>query len=451
MHSQTLNNTKSNLMGKVLLSICAAGILSSLTACNVTKRLTTDPLLLEDNPTNANNNNTAASLQPEDFVATQFDHSNATDTNANSQNPVGIDPTTSDSSSNNTNATIPPNDGVSLSVNPAPRPEYFDSAKPGVPVTVGGLVGQVNGRPIYVDDVFAPIADELAIMGQQMGYTQFAQQALQVISERVRRMVEIELLLAEATNNLTEPQRQGLLHFIKNFEEGLIREGGGSAERTDQQMLSSQGISLDEQVDKYRDEILIQETRREIYAKIVVTWRDVTRYYREHPEEFDPPASIQLRVIIINKDDTTKQDQVKAALAAGHPFELAAEDYSDLLASSAGLMAPIALKNGRQNAQLTIWPQVNAAAATLGVGQSAGPFVEENHVVWLQIENYQDGAPIPLRDAQKAIERKLTEQLFQQESARYFQKLLARGNFDDLEMMATSLLAVALDRWAPIE
>lgn len=330
------------------------------------------------------------------------------------------------------------------------RPAYLTSSQLGGAVTVSGLVGQVNGRPIFVDEVLAPIADQLAILGSENTYQDFFRDALVLIKRQLRTVVENELLLAEAERTLDSNQRVGLINFIGEMRKGTIRQYGGTETQAERKLREEQGLTLQEHMDQLRKQILIREqVRKEIAGNIIVSWHDVERYYRNHPKEFNPPASIQLRVIVVKDTDTAKKEKVEAELAAGRPFEVVSQENSDLMATKSGLMSEVKLTDGLENAKVTIWPSVNEAVQTMHEGDVRGPFTVPSYFVWVRVEHYEDGTPISLYDAQKGIEAKLRDRYFQEATAKYFQKLLDRGNYDDFDLMSQSLLAVALDRWAP--
>jgi len=433
-----------------------------LSGCNLTAKLTSDPIEVEIE------SGPEITLEPEDFAHSPKDNeeveragstgsetsfeSLAIDTQAQGESlelPRGGD---SISSTDAVSANVTGDPSVNSEVH-TPRPAYFASAKPGKAVTVSGLVGQVNGRPIFVDEVFEPIADQLAIWGQEKSYRDFFRDAYGLIQQRLRTVVENKLLLAEAEIKLTPQQQEGLIKFLSGIREGTILRGGGTETGTNRQLENEQGLTLDEHLQQVRRQILIREqVRSKIERRVVVTWRDVERYYRTHPEEFDPPASIQLRIIAAKPENTEKKKLVAEALAEGQAFEFVADQYSDL-SLPGGLFPKMELPDGIENAKVTNWPTVNKSIRSLKEGDIAGPFEVKNpdFAVWVYVEKYEDGSPIPLFDAQRGIEAKLRDIYFEDEAQKYFRQLRERGNYDDFDQMAQSLLAVALDRWAPPE
>lgn len=431
-----------------------------MSGCNLTAKLTSDPIEVkfESGP--------EITLEPADFAHSPGDDGNVeragstgsgtlfeslaidTQSQGESVTPPRSEDSTASADTVNAKGTHAPS--VTSEVH-TPRPSYFASAKPGKAVTVSGLVGQVNGRPIFVDEVFEPIADQLAIWGREKPYNDFFRDAYGLIQQRLRTVVENKLLLAEAEIKLTPQQQEGLIKFLGSIREGTILKGGGTETGTNRQLQNEQGLTLDEHLRQVRRQILIrEEVRSKIERRVVVTWRDVERYYRTHPDEFNPPASIQLRIIAVKPENAEQKEQVAAALTERQAFEFVADEYSDL-SLPGGLYRTMELPDGIENATVTTWPKVNEAIRTLKEGDIAGPFEVTNpdFAVWVYVEKYEDGTPIPLFEAQRGIEAKLRDVYFEYEAQKYFRQLRDRGNYDDFDQMAQSLLAVALDRWAP--
>jgi len=420
--------------------------------------------------------NTSAVLVPRDFVAKSRDESDASPNTTPTEEDDSVRPASADVQESVPSPTErareqaaeasdraardglfdraapgdpgPPEVGATATA--TARPAYLAASRPGVPVTVSGVVGQVNGRPIFVEEVLAPINDQLAVWGREMSYREFIEAARSLIRERLMRVVEHELLLAEAESSLSSEQRVGLRFFLEDLRLNRVLEGGGSLRQAERRMREESGLTLDEHLDQQRRELLIQEhLRNTIGDRIIVSWRDIEQYYRENQEEFNPPASMRIRLIGIRGPDEDKARRVNEALRQGQPFEYVAAEYTDVLQSSDGLMSPVELQGDQEIPQVTAWPEVNQALAGLERGEYAGPIDVGPLTLWAYVEEYSDGEPISLYEAQKEIESKLRAQMMQQELREYSTKLRERGNYDDIGIMADSLLAVALDRWAP--
>lgn len=316
-----------------------------------------------------------------------------------------------------------------------------------------GLIGQVNGRPIFVSEFFEPIERSLEIAARDKSPRDFLREADQIVTDRLINIVQNELVLAEARAGLTTEQRQGVIAWLEQQRQEVTRRvGGGVRSLTDRRLEEESGLGLEEQMKQLeRSALVAQEIREEVDEHIVVDWRDVKRYYEEHPEEFSPDAGITLRLIRVEASDGNLIDTVEAELASGRPFEDVARRRSKVFASRGGLLERIALPNGLANTALTRWPEVDAKARELSVGTYGGPIISGPDALWVYVEQYSDGRARSLYEAQADIEAKLIREARAEGQTRYFQKLLARGNADSLDQMKEALMIIVVDRWVERE
>ncbi len=326
-------------------------------------------------------------------------------------------------------------------------------ALPNERVPVGGLIGQVNGRPIYVNEFFEPLADSLAILGRESTRSEFVATAYPLIVRRMQTLIENELLLSEAEAGLTSDERVGLLYWLEEQRQQLIMQEGGGSEKMAENSLAEQfGVAtVDDRLEQLRRQGLVyRQLQARILSRIHVSWRDIQRYYDEHYDDYNPPPTIQLRLIVVPGNQAEARDAVAAALAEGTPFAEVAARHSSILASSGGLMPSRSLADGLDAAEFTAWPEVNDAVRSLKEGEHAGPVtVEGGANIWVFLESIEYGQGRTLYDVQHEIEETIREQRYTEERNAYFQELMSRGNFDDPEEMSIVLTDIALTRWGP--
>lgn len=320
--------------------------------------------------------------------------------------------------------------------------------------TVAGLIGQVNGRPIYIDDFFQPIADYLANIGREQDYATFVQTAARLIKLRLDTVIDNELLLAEAQSLLTSSEQAGVRFLKERIRGQLILSYGGSEGEANRRLIEETGVGLDEQVEQYHRQILIRDkVIKQIDSGVSVTWRDIERYYESNEAEFNPPPSIQLRLILVRDADDDTVSTINRKLASLEPFESVAEQYSRYRPADGGLMGdPILLTGGIENTELTAWPEVDQGVRGLGEGEYAGPFMVGNNgttAVWAYVELFSDGQGSSLFESQAKIKQLLEERQREDKRAAYYDKLRSRGNYDDKETMLIKLLEISIERWAP--
>lgn len=315
------------------------------------------------------------------------------------------------------------------------------SASPRPPTVVDGMVGQINGRAIYADDILGGLEEQLRTLGQRKPTSVFRQQAREQINGLIRGRLINALILGEAERSLTENEWNGVRFMQAKKREELLRlHGQGSLARTEKVLREETGLGLDATLSEYRDG-LITETyiRRNINAKINVSRRDIERYYAEHPEEFNPRP--RRDVVVIRVADPAAADDVADRLAGGQSFSTVAADPENAMAAAPVMRGLIGDKPfGR--------PEVDAALSGLSVGKWAGPIAVGSEFWFVFLDDEVRPEAVSMIDAQAKIERALQQQQFIQLRKKFIDRLLREGSFTQPEKMVAALVDIAVNRYA---
>lgn len=316
----------------------------------------------------------------------------------------------------------------------------------GEPVLVERMVGQVNGRPVFADEFFEPIAAELTAEGRQLPPSQFVAKAEEIVGMRLQQVVLNELLLAEAESGLSEQEQMGLLAWLQGERESLFAEiGGGSREVTETRLQEEEQVTVEEYIQGYRDQELIRSLLgQKVMPRVIVSWRDVQREYERRDRatnEFNPPPSWTLsRIMLSTKSRADDIEQVKEQLAVGVPFAEVAEfagmrDRGEWGTFKLGELAE------------TIRNHVKSLAA----GQTSEPFQMGSMTAWMHVDEIQrpEGRSIYDVDVQRALIGSLRRERFAAEQDRYVQSLFEEGILDQISLMQQRLLEMAYLRYGP--
>jgi hypothetical protein len=320
--------------------------------------------------------------------------------------------------------------------------------EPGDRVIVDSLVGQVNGRPIFADAFFEPLADQLVAISRRATPQEFTMQAAQIISDELYLVVINALYLAEAEADLTQEQTQRIFAWLGQREEQVIAEFGGSEERAREEILALEGVTLEEYMSNLKDRALIQQLLSDrIAPRVIVSWRDIEREYERRRAEFNPPASMTLARIRLST--TTQSDaiaDVEARLAAGEAF------------------ADVAAAHGQPNGGTWQTLEVGKAAeafssevllgqvATLkAVGDTTPAFPLGSSTWWLHLAELDQPPQRDLYDSR--VQRMLSSTIRRarsfEEQDRYIATLMEKGIYDELDDMTQRLLRIAIRRYGP--
>ena len=199
---------------------------------------------------------------------------------------------------------------------------YFDiEARPGQPVVVDSLIGQVNGRPVYADEVLGPLADQLRAEYERMAWQQFQPVMERLVMQRLQEVVLNELFLAEARASMTQQQQHGLLAFMRTIEQDLVGKSGGVQSRAEQEVMAEEGRTIEEYLRLQEERVLIETLMNErVRPNAVVSWHDVEREYEKRTGEFRPPAEILVGRIRLRTAAVETIMAVQQRLDAGESF-----------------------------------------------------------------------------------------------------------------------------------
>lgn len=307
------------------------------------------------------------------------------------------------------------------------------------------MVGQVNGKAIYAQTVFDPIEEQLQALGGQLPEEAFRQRAAELILGRLDEIVSNALLLGQAQRDLTKQEQMALRQILQDKRQELIRRHGrGSLAVAEAQLLADTGKTLDQTLEEYRQTILISRyLSRKLMPRIHVTRSDIQRYYRDHYDEYNPPAQRVIRLIRVA--DAQQAQRVQQRLEAGEPFaDVAADPINQFRPSEGGRMEVT-------GDQPLAFEPLNQAVAQLQEGQSAGPIQTpgQPEAFWfILVEQLNRPPGQPLEHVQRQIEETLRRQQFEALSRQYQQRLYEEGSYTPREQMAQTLLQIAMSRYA---
>jgi hypothetical protein len=312
---------------------------------------------------------------------------------------------------------------------------------------VNSLVGQINGRPIFADEFFAPIDDQLRAEREQMNPVGFHARMELIINQWLTLLVDNELFIAEAEASLTPEQKQGVFAWMRSVQEGLISERGGSRARAERELEEDLGMSLSAVLERRRNAALIYELRKKkIEPRVNISWRDIEREYERSYDKFNPPAQVTLaRIRLSTANQAAQIDDVKARLERGDAFS---EIATSLGLTDGGVMDPYDSPSGRAD-DIEINEAFKPHLAGLSTGQTSAAFEHDAFTYWLHVVSIDQPQQYGLFEpiVQRSLKERLEAQRQQKELERYAAHLRERWVADDLEAMRRRLLVIAAERY----
>lgn len=312
------------------------------------------------------------------------------------------------------------------------------------PLTVDAMVGQVNGRPIYASRVFELIDRELSALGRQVPPEQFNLEARRIISGRISSIIIEALILGEAERDLNQQEQYGLQYMVKQRREELVRAlGRGSEAVANAAMKEAQGTTLDEQLEEYRQGLLVKRhLQKKVLPQINISRKDIERYYARHFDTYNAPPGRVIHMIRTNK--SASAERIDQRLSDHEPFlDVAADaELNQNKPDQQGLFGEF------PGDQIFGLATLNDATLKLAAGEHT-PRITENGVhYWIFVRSLSDGRARPLREVQGEIEQILRRQRYNELTNRYHQHLFETGSYDSLDQMVEALVQVAMSRYA---
>jgi hypothetical protein len=335
--------------------------------------------------------------------------------------------------------------------------EVTSSAEVGRAWPVEGLVGQINGRPVFADEFLQPLESRLKEFAAMPDRIQGRMGFLRLIGERFDAFVDNELVISESESQLSEGQRQGLFAWLRSMQETEIAERGGNRAAAEESLREDLGMSIDEFLAQRKDEALAATLlQRKVKPRTIVAWRDLEREYRRRANEFAPPPTVLIgRIRLDAAADAAKVAKVRELAAAGRTMvEIAGEiglTPESLVWQTYQLPPGVDLEPGIETFPLA--DAVKERLRGLPVGKPSEPIEQRGFAVWLAILGVDapEAKSIYDPEVQLFLRSVVSGERAGVERFRYIRSLRSRWVTDDIDEIEGRLVQIALDRYWRVE
>lgn len=204
---------------------------------------------------------------------------------------------------------------------PASRPSIL-TASSGSFMTVGTVVGEANGHPVYADKILARIDAALISKAKQLEPAEFRAFAKDLIAKQVMEQITDELEYAAAQRNTTEEEQQIAYAITAQFRQKEVTKAGGSV-AVARAKAAEDGIDFDEKInEEYRRNLIRLYYGKKVWPKVQVSAQDMRRYYEVNREAmFTEKAAVRFRVIYIDFKKTGATDPKDATKLAWNKMQ----------------------------------------------------------------------------------------------------------------------------------
>ena len=221
--------------------------------------------------------------------------------------------------------------GIGPEVAPLGDLEFDERVKVGRRWPIDGLVGQINGRPVFAAEFFVPIEDRLVNVGMQGTPDQTRDAILQIVRQRFTQFVNSELVIAEAESDMTPQMQEGLFGWLADLKQEVTAQRGGTSFGAEQSLLDETGMNMEEYIEQQRKLGLAgQLLRQKVEPRAIVSWRDVEQAYQAEIAKYQPPRKVLVgRILLLNSRDGMQIEAAKQAFSKGDGFTAVAKELGE--------------------------------------------------------------------------------------------------------------------------
>ncbi|GAB5439857.1 MAG: hypothetical protein Fues2KO_02060 [Fuerstiella sp.] len=282
-------------------------------------------------------------------------------------------------------------------------------------LTGNTIVAEVNGAPIFVDDLVGSIRVTIDA-DPQLNDDQRQMILHQEIKKRLEAYVEQEAVLQALRKKIPVEHQDKIRESLQEpFGQVLDNIRADNNVQTDQQLdqlLASQGMSVDLLRESFVRIQMVQGYLQSVTEiSDIVDRIEMVQYYEQHPDEFTSEERVRWQEIVINFDLNGGQEAAEQKMAtvvtelqAGRDFGELAQTYSDALSAE---------KNGDMG-----WlrrgtladKEVEETLFSLKDGQTTRLFVQDDRIELFRVTRHERAEKSPFQEVQGQIEEKIKQQ-----------------------------------------
>jgi parvulin-like peptidyl-prolyl isomerase len=307
-----------------------------------------------------------------------------------------------------------------------PRPTV--GASTGQFLTLGGVVAEVNGTPVYASKVLALLDPIFRTKARQMPLERFRREAADDIRKEIINQCMIELEVATAERHLdADDKRLAEIHTMV-YRQRKITNAGGSLEVARRRTAQETGLTFEEDVrERSRRELGTIFYQKKIIPRIQVTANDVREFYDKNIERYTENEKVKFRILKIDFKKTGSKEAAMTKTVDKYNRVKAGEDFEQIVLREND--EPIFAKTdlGEMSPDAFAIPKVREALKKLRPGDVSEPIEEPGAYYVVQLVERKPGRVRPFEElaVQEQIKNELRTRQYNVLRNRHQQQLLA--------------------------
>ncbi len=194
----------------------------------------------------------------------------------------------------------------------------------------------VNGEIITEFDVRKRISEAFRLAEKEYTEVEFQQKKREIISNAIDELINRRILVQEAKKVLlADPLKaEEIEKNLDSFVKDAVEEVGSLYKFYE--LANKQGINPLKKKMELKEDLMVDEILREnVYRKIIITPKEIKRYYQNHIDEFSKERRLSFRQILIKFSSYETKEEAKSVtekilkeLKNGKDFVALAKKYS---------------------------------------------------------------------------------------------------------------------------
>jgi len=200
-------------------------------------------------------------------------------------------------------------------------------------MTLGGVVAEVNGTPIYANKVLSVLDPILREKARKLDADSFRRQAKQDIDRRIQELVRLELFYAAAQRSLGPDDKKLADLMTVQWRMQQITKAGGSVELARRRARDEFGMDFDEMAqEQSHNELIRIYDQKKIIPKIQVSASDIREYYDKHlSDQFSATERVKFRLLKVDIAKTGGKEKAIAKVDDKLKRARAGEDFAEMV------------------------------------------------------------------------------------------------------------------------
>lgn len=219
---------------------------------------------------------------------------------------------------------------------------------------------------------------------------------LAVVNGREITEHDIDLIISKY------PEQQRAMFATEDARKAILEQAIGF------ELMYYKGVELNieetdvykQQLEIFKKELLIQRTVEDLLSKVIITDKEAKDYYDDNKEEFQEPARVSAKHILVESEEAIKE--LKEKITSGEmTFEEAARNKST---------CPSSAQDGNlgEFSKGMMVPEFESAAFDLAVGEVSEPVQTQFGWHLIKVEGKHEASVQTFDDVKEMVIRKLT-------------------------------------------